>query len=93
MAPSDVGGLTSKGTAGVTKLTSGTTASESSMHSAPQLMGLAMSGVPATPMNMFTAVRPTPMANEHHAAAFEIFPEYSPQKKGPRNAPASAPHE
>ena len=64
------------------------------MHSAPQLMGLAMSGVPPESAKpMFTAVSPTPTANEHHTDAFEMRPEYRPHRKGPRNEPAKAPQE
>ena len=94
MALSGVGGLIWKGTAGVNRLTTGTITSERIMHRAPQLMGLAISGVPPDSAKpMFTAVRPTPTANEHHTLAFEMRPEYRPHRKGPRNEPASAPQE
>ena len=72
-------------------LTSGTIASESSIASAPQLMGLAISAWPKKPAIMFPLVKPTPTKKLAHTAAFEMRLEYKPHRKGPRKAPASAP--
>ena len=75
----------------VTRLTNGTIAMESTIAKAPQLMGLAMSGVPKKPAIMLPVVRPTPTMKLAHTAALLMRLLYRPQKKGPRNAPASAP--
>ena len=94
MALSGVGGLIWKGTAGVNKLTAGTMTSEMIMHSAPQLMGLAMSGVPPERAQAHVhGGQSHTTTNEHHTLAFEMRPEYRPHRKGPRNEPASAPQE
>lgn len=81
----------SKSTGLVARLTSGTIASESSIASAPQLMGLAISAWPKKPAIMFPLVKPTPTMKLVHTAAFEMRLEYRPHRKGPRKAPASAP--
>ena len=66
---------------------------ESTIASAPQLMGLAISGVPTKPMIMLPVVKPTPTMKLAHTAAFDTRPQYSPHRNGPRNAPARAPQE
>ena len=86
-----VGGFTSKGTLGVTRLTSGTMMRLATIAMAPQLMGLAMSAQPKKPAIMLPVVRPTPTMKLAHTAALEILPEYRPHTKGPRKEPASAP--
>ena len=75
MAPSAWGESTSKGTAFVNRLTTGTMTSEITIASAPQLMGEAMSGVPKNPMTMLPVVSPTPTMKLAHTAARETRPE------------------
>ncbi len=77
-----------KGTAGVTKLTSGTTTKESNIASAPQLIGEEIN-----PKIIFDTVRPIPTMKLAHTAALEIRPLYKPHRSGPKNAPANAPQE
>ena len=75
------------------KLTTGTMISDSTIAMAPQLMGDAMNAVPTNPAIMLPVVRPTPTMKLAHTAGRETRLEYSPQKNGPKNEPASAPHE
>ena len=75
MAPSACGGSTSKGTAFVKRLTTGTMIKEITIASAPQLIGEAMSGVPKNPMTMLPVVSPTPTMKLTHTAARETRAE------------------
>ena len=49
--------------------------SERIIAMAPQLMGLAISGVPTNPKIMFPVVRPTPTMKLAHTAAFDTRPQ------------------
>ena len=88
MAPAPEGGATSKGTAGVTRLTRGTIASDASMATAPATIGDPKKGTAMLP-----TVKPTPTAKLAHTLAFDTRLLNRPQKSGPKKAPARAPHE
>ena len=70
------------------RLTIGTMMRDTIIATAPATMG-----DEKKLMNIFSTVMPTPATKLAHTAIFDVFLSYSAYTKGPRNAPARAPHE
>ena len=74
-------------------VTRGTITRPASMVKAPAFMGDRSSGGKLGLKNMFAIINTVANMKQHHTAGLEVLFQYSPNRNGARNAPASAPHE